>query len=185
MIHRVDRRAPPSSGFSVIEVLVAATVGLMVLGLAFGLLRFVRASSEKTLAPQVALQMASRSALVQLEKELQQCVEFIRPKQGSSLTYFIARDKQNLILTGYVARDDAASQSAGRDIYQLYFHRHDYTPGANPALQRKVLDGIERISFTTLSPGALQVHMTLHELDKSYSLLTTVRARNVLSEGEL
>lgn len=182
---RTIRRLCLPGGFSLIEVLVAATVGLIVLGMAFGLLRFVRASSEQTLAPHVGLQMASRSALVQLEKELHQCVEFIRPKQGSSLTYFLARDRRNLILTGYVARDDAASLRAGRDIYQLYFHRHDYTPGTNPALQRKVLDGIERVSFTTLSPGVLQIHLTLHELGKSYSLLTTVRARNVLSEGEL
>lgn len=173
------------SGFSVMEVLVGMVLALMVSVAAMGLLRFVRASTEQTLAPHMGLQMASRSALVHLVKELQECVEFLRPQQGASSSYFIARDKLNLILTGYTARDDAASRLAGRDIFALYLHRYDYVPGADPAKQRRALDGIERAAFTTLSPGILQVHLTLHEQGKSYTLLTTVRARNVLAEGEL
>lgn len=181
----MTRRRPRSGAFSVVEVLVGVALALVVLGVAFGLLRFVRASTEQTLAPQLGLQMASRSALVQLVKQLQECVEFLRPQQGSSLTYVIARDKTNFMLTGYVARDDVASRAAGRNLYQLYLHRYDYVPGPDPAKQLKILDGIERAAFTTLSPGVLQIHLTLHEQGKSYTLLTTVRARNVLAEGEL
>lgn len=171
--------------YSLAEVLVAAGLCLLVLGAAFGLLRFMRTSGEQVLGPAMGLQMASRSAMIQLVKELQECVEFIRPQQGLSLTYFVARDKVNRILTGYVARDAAASQAAGRDLYRLYLHRHEYEPAPDPAKQRKVLEGIERASFTTLSPAVLQIHLTLHEQGKSYTLLTTVRARNVHTEAEL
>jgi hypothetical protein len=188
-VARRSHRAPAGrrwwAGLGFIEVLVGATLTLIVFGIAYGLMRFSRVSTEQTIGPNLGLQSASRVALLKLIKELQECIEFVRPRQGASLNYFIARDKLNQILTGYIARNDDASDRAGRDIFDLHLHRHDVGKARPPSRHTRLLPGIERLSFTALSSGVIQIHMTLHEQGKSYTLLTTVRARNVLMEGEL
>lgn len=179
--HRLRR------GFTLVEVSIALTVALLVIGAAFALHRFATVSTQQTLGPQLGLQTASRAALVQFIREIQESIEIVRPAQGCTLNYFVARDKLNQFLVGYVAPKAGAAGGGGTDpaLQELYLYRHDYDHDDPARQQRKVLDGVERITFTTLSPGVLQIHMTLWDQGRDYTLLTTVRARNILAEGEL
>lgn len=163
--------------------MLAVVLGVVCLSVAYMFLRSARVSTESTLGPQMGLQQAARKALVEMIKEVQESIEIVRPQAGSSLTYFIARDKINDILTAYLVKNDAASAKAGRDIHDLYMHRYDY--GASVKAAEAKVSGIERASFTTLSSGLLQIHLELYENGKTYPLLTTVRCRNILPEGEL
>lgn len=170
-------------GASLVEALIGLAVAGMVLGLAFGLYRFGVVATGGTVAPQVGLQTASRKALVDFIREIQETIEIVRPPAGSTLSYFIARDKINRILTAYLVKNAADSAAAGRDLYDLWVHRKDYPP--EPSTQVRMLTRVERLTFTTLSPGLIQIHLDLNEAGKTYSLLTSVRSRNILTEGKL
>lgn len=169
--------------FTMIEMLVGLGIFVVLSGMAYGLLRFGVISIGATVAPQVGLQMASRKAMVDFIKEIQECIEVARPLPGSTMTYFVARDKTNRIMTAYMVKNAADSAGAGRDIFDLFVHKKDF--GTLPPEQRKVLSQVERLTFTSLSPGLLQIHADLHEQGKTYALLTAVRTRNILAEGRL
>jgi type II secretory pathway pseudopilin PulG len=170
--------------FTMIEILVGFGIFLVLAGVAYGLLRFGIVSVGATVAPQVGLQMASRKAMVEFIKQIQECIEVARPLPGSTMTYFVARDKVNRIMTAYLVKNAADSTTAGKDIFDLYVHTKDFTPGKAPT-NTKVLSNLERLTFTSLSPGLLQIHADLHEQGKTYALLTAVRTRNILAEGRL
>jgi hypothetical protein len=171
--------------FSILETLVAVAIGVMVMGGAYLFLRSARVSTEATLGPQMGLQANARKALMEMIKEVQESIELVRPQAGSTLNYFVARDKLNRILTGYIARNVADSDKAGRDIHDLYVYRYDYGDTPPLANQRLVLGGIERAGFSGLSSGLLQIHLELHDHGKTYPILTTIRCRNILPEAEL
>lgn len=167
---------------TLVEILVGLAVTVVISGAAYGLMRFGIVSVGQTVTPQVGLQTASRKAMVDFIREIQEAIEIARPVPGSTLTYFVARDKTNCIVTAYLARNDADSTTAGRDIYDLYLNRKDF---AGPSSQRKMLTHVERVTFTALSPGLIQVHLDVNESGKSYAMLTAVRCRNILGEGRL
>ena len=169
--------------FTVIETLMALVLAVMISGIAYEMWRFGFVSVGSTVTPQVGLQMATRKAMVDFVREVQQCIEVARPVPGSTLNYFIARDRTNGILTAYLVKNAADSAAAGIDLYDMYVDHKGFGP--DPTTRQKMLSRVERLTFTALSPGLLQIHLDLHEQDKSYALLTAVRCRNILSEGRL
>lgn len=169
-------------GFSLIEVLVGMGLLVVISGIAYGLMRFGIVSIGTTVTPQIGLQTASRKAMVDFIREIQESIEIARPVPGTTLSYFVARDKTNCVLTVFSVKNAADSAAAGKDIFDVYLNRKRFT---QPDEQRRLLSRVERLAFTSLSPGLLQIHLDLFEGGKTYSLLTAVRTRNILAEGRL
>ena len=167
---------------TLIEILVGLAIMVVLSGVAYQLMRFGIVSVGSTVAPQVGLQTASRKAMVDFIREIQEAIEVARPLPGSTLAYFVARDKTNCIVTVFSVKNDADSTAAGKDIFDVFLNRKQFT---KPDEQRRMLSHVERLTFTALSPGLLQIHLDLNEAGKTYSLLTAVRARNILAEGRL
>lgn len=165
-----------------VEILVGMGLLVIISGVAYGLMRFGIVSVGTTVTPQLGLQTASRKAMVDFIREVQESIEIARPLPGTTLTYFVARDKTNCVVTVYSVKNAADSTAAGKDIFDVYLHRKRFT---KPDEQKRILTKVERLTFTALSPGLLQVHLDLNEGGKTYSLLTAVRTRNILSEGKL
>lgn len=182
---RTDARAAGAGrGYTLVEVLVAFAVVVLVLATAWMMHRSGTVSVQATLGPQMGLQMNTRKALVEFIKELQECVEFVRPYQGSTLTYLLARNKLDQVLLAYMVKNDAASRREGVDLHDVFVYEHDESVG--PASRQRLLFGnVTRLSFTTLGSGVVQIRMDVYEQGRSYPLLTTVRARNIAPEGEL
>jgi len=170
-------------GFTLLESLIGLGLFALIFGVAYGLWRFGAVSVGNSVTPQVGLQMATRKAMVDFVREIQECVEVARPVPGSTLNYFIARDKTNGILLAYLVKNPTDSAAAGIDLYDMYVNHKGF--GTVASTQNKMLSRVERLTFTALSPGLLQIHLDLHEQDKTYALLTAVRCRNILSEGRL
>jgi hypothetical protein len=179
-------RKPLRRGVSVLELLVAVCIGVLVIGGGAMLTRFARVSTEASLGPSMGAQMQSRKALVELIRELQECIEFVRPSAGATLSYLLARDKLNRVLVLYLVDNAEQTTRAGRPMRDLYLYRYEPDGGGSPeASQRWVLGGVENASFTTLSSGVIQVHLELFESGKTFPFLTAVRARNIHTEAEL
>jgi hypothetical protein len=173
------------TGFSVLEMLLATALALLVLVAAHQRLRGARVATDLTLAPQAELQSATAVLLLDLVQELKESIEVVKPAEGTTLNYAVVRDKLNELLLVYPVLDEAATRSSGRPLYDLYLHRTD--PSAQPLAtrQRLLIRGVERIAFTSLSSGALQVHINIHRDGRVYSLLTTIRMGNIASEAAL
>lgn len=167
---------------TLIESLIGIGLALVVCGIAFEMWRFGVVSVGSTVSPQVGLQMASRKAMVDFIKEIQECIEVARPLPGTTTDFIIARDKVNDILSAYLVKNDADSAAAKVPLYDLYV---DHKPVGKPSTPLKMLGKVERCTFTGLSPGLVQIHLDVHEQDRSYALLTAVRTRNILGEGNL
>lgn len=175
---------PVRRAFSLIEILVAGSLLVAISGTAFLLLR-ESGLPDPGMATHVSLQSATRVALVRFIKELQESVEFVRPVQGTTLAYCVARDKVNQIVVIYMVPNEGDSRAAGRSLHDLHLYRYDYDLDAPERNQVRILSRVERAAFTALSPGLVQIDIQLHEAGRSYTLLTTIRARNILGEGIL
>jgi len=181
----VDGQPLKRAGVSIPEMLIAICVAVVVLGTGGMLLRFARASTEVTLGPNMGAQMASRKALVEMIRELQECIEFVRPSAGASLTYLLARDKLNRVLVIYLVVNAEQSARAGRPLHDLYLYQYEPAGRTPPENHRLLMGGVERAAFTALSSGVMQVHLDLFEQGKTFPFLTAVRARNIQTEAEL
>lgn len=167
-----------------VEVLLAASLMVLLLGGAFFALSASERSIGSTLGPQMAVQSEARKALMVLIRELQESVGIVRPPQGCSLNYFIVRDKLNHIVVTYLVKNEPDSARAGCPLYDCYLVRHDYEGRGLPS-RRRLFSSVEKLTFTTLSAGLLQIRLDLHDQGKSFALLTAVRLRNVYLDGGL
>lgn len=175
---------PRRRGLSTIELLIALVISTIVVGVVFGFFRFARVSTERTVGPQLALGEASRQALLELIRELQEAIEVNRPIQGSTLTYFVVRDKLNQVLVGYLVTNPQAKTQDGRPLFDLILDRTSFGGPSTPK-KKKLLSNLERFTVTGLSPALIQIHADFHEQGRSFAFFTTIRARNVFSDNDL
>ena len=169
---------------SLVEVLLAFGLVVTLLATAFMMWRGGTMSVQTTLGPQMGLQMTTRKAFLDLIKELQECIEFVRPTEGSTLTYLVARDKLDRVLLVYMTPDPVATAREGVALNNVYVYAYDQTISA-AARQRLLLGSVSRLTFTSLGSGVTQIRLDAYEQGRSYPLLTSVRARNIAQEGEL
>src|SRR5258708_9215884 len=103
-----------------------------------------------TVAAQVGLQTASRKAMVEFIKELQESIEVARPLPGSTLNYFIARGRTNCITTSFLVKNAADSAAAGIDLYDPSIDHRDFGGKSN---QVKSLSSAEPCTLARAASG--------------------------------
>lgn len=181
MIHRRGRSAGARTlrAITLLEALIVLGVLGLVLGIVVWVLWFGTASSLR-LAPQMALQQASRKAVVRFLRDLQQGMEVLLPLPGATLPYAVARDDVSAICFYHlVSRTDRPDGTM-----ELWRYRMD--PGQAPRGERElILSNVRRLSFTARSEGALQLNLLLAEGAEEYAIITTVRLRNIASAEEV
>jgi hypothetical protein len=163
------------------EMLIGAGLAVVLLGLVVELLRHGSRSTHG-LTARMSLQQESRKAIVRFLKEVQQGMEVIRPVPGSTLSYALVRDKMSLVRWYYLVGKPASDPAAGP--YELWRHLDDPAMAAGERAER-LLDNVQRVTFTSTSEGALQLHVTLRESGTESAVLTTVRLRNLASAEQL
>ena len=163
-------------GFTLVEGLVAVWVALLVIGTAVGLLtqgNWIAAH----LTPQLSMEQNSRKALVRLLAELQEGMEVVNPRPGSTATFAVVRDRVSRMRMYYQV-------SAGDGTSELWRTVDD--PDLPPAARKeRLLPSIKRLTFSSRSEGALQVNLVLTEGGQEYALLTAVRLRNIAAAEEV
>ena len=173
--------APASSrrAFSIAEAIIAVAVLAMMIGCIVWILGFGTRSTGR-LTPQLSLQQASRKAIVRFLREVQEGMEVLSPRPGSTLSYALVRDKVSQVRWFY-----QLPMAGSRDnLLELWRYVDD--PDV-PMAQRKelMLTHVKRLTFTSRGEGALQVNLLLAEGDQEYAMLTTVRLRNIASAEEI
>lgn len=165
------------TGFNLTEVLLAVTLAAALLGGSFGMVVWARRAGDRGVTPQVATQILARRALVDLTRELQEASEVLRPPPGSSLGYMLVRDKLNRLVLLYTVR-------SGGGLELRSFTRDPSRPGAS-GLDRLLVTSLERVAFSSLAPGLIQVHFSVRDQSHTLPVLTAIRLRNAPAEADL
>ena len=166
------------SAFSLVEVMVALGLFGLLIGSVVWLFGFGGRSTVR-LTGQMSLQQNSRKAVVRLLRELQEGMQVLSPTPGTTLSYALIRDKLSQVRWFY-----QVPQAGRSDVYDLVRYVHD--PSIPEAKRTEtLLQNVKRLTFTSRSEGALQVNLLLVEDEREFSLLTTVRLRNLASAEEL
>lgn len=170
---------PPGRGLTVIEIVIAVALLSLLMGAAFWVFVYGGRSTSR-LTKQLSLQQASRKAIVRFLREVQEGMEVLSPRPGSTLSYALVRDKVSLVRWFY-----QVPQGAGANpLYELWRYLDDPDTPADRRAE-PLLRNVRRLTFTSRSEGALQVNLILEEEDQQYSILTTVRLRNLPSAEEV
>lgn len=157
--------------FSLVEVLVGIGLLVALIAAAVWLFSFANRSTAR-LAGQMAVQQASRKALVRLIRELQEGMEVMRPAPGATLSYALVRDSVSRVVWYF-----QEPQPGAPGLFVLKRFREGQT--------EVLLTHLKRLTFTSRSEGAVSMNVELAEEDRSYALLTTVRSRNLASAEQL
>lgn len=164
-------------GTSLIELLFAVSVAAVLLGAAFGAMIWARRAGEAGVASHVSAQMLARRSMEALTRELEESIEVVRPPPGATLNHLLVRDKLNRLLVIY-----PVETSGGLSL--RVFRMDPTLPDAVPE-DRVLVRLLERVAFTTLGPGMVQVHLTVRDQGHAYPVFTAIRCRNAPSEAEL
>lgn len=155
------------AGVTLIEALLAAVIGLALLGAALELLRAGQRLTVQEVE-MLGLQLDAQRALAQLLRDLQEGMCVVLPQPGHTLPYAVVRDKENQ-LVHYALVDDPPRAT-------LRLRRALCTPAG--ATTSYMLAGLRRMTFTAQSDGALRLHATLEEGKRAFAFHTQVRMRN-------
>lgn len=166
------------AGFTLVEALLALALALVLIILLFGIVSYSTRSTAR-LGSKLAAQQAQRKAVVRFLREVQESMEVVSPRAGSTLGYAVLRDKLALLRWYYLVQ-----QGNAPDMFELRMYRHD---DSLPPGQREevLLQNVRRLAFTTRTEGALQINLVLGEEGAESTVLTTVRLRNIAAAEEL
>jgi hypothetical protein len=176
--HASYDRIQTRRALSLAEVVVVLGLLSLLIGGAVWLF-FFGGSTAQRLTPQLSLQQKSRIAVVRLLREIQEGMEVLSPTPGLTLSYALISDKLALVRWYFLLK---SQNDPGQFELWRYVDDRTLPPGQRRVL---LLTNIRRLTFTCQSEGALQINLALAEENSQYSILTTVRLRNLPSAEEL
>ncbi|MBI4860497.1 MAG: hypothetical protein HY815_09570 [Candidatus Riflebacteria bacterium] len=165
MLARVGPARP--GGFTVIEVVVCCLILALVLYALFDLLGAGTKMSRQELEL-LGLQADSQRSVVRFLATIQESMEVMLPQPGSTLPYAMVRDKLNQVVVFSLV------ESKTKGEYDLKMEL--LTPQGRSG--QSIMSGVSRLTFSTLSDGALRLHMTLMTGNRRYAFYTQIRCRN-------
>ena len=164
--------------FTLTEVLVAVGLFSVLITSAVWLFSYGVASTRR-LTPQIAAQQNGRKAVVRLIQDVQESMEVMQPRPGSTLPYAVVMDKLGNARLYYQV---ASRTQPGTN--ELWRYVDDPSLSAAERSQLMFAD-VARLAFTSQGEGTLSLDLSLAEGESVYALLTTIRLRNLASAEEL
>ena len=160
------------------EAIIGLVLACALLIAMYELVSFATHSTAR-LAPKLAAQQATRKAVARVLSELQESMEVVSPRAGSTLAYAVVRDRLALLRWYFLVQ-----QAGAPNLYELHVYRHDPKLAAGQR-EEVLMRNVRRLAFTARTEGALQVNLLAGEEGRDTSILTTVRLRNIASAEEL
>ncbi len=144
---------------------------------AFRALSVFSGKQSENLGKRLVLQMEARRALLSLYDDLQQGIEIVIPKPGSTLPYVVFRDFVNDIRVIFQEKDAELSKTEGQDLFRVMEVRCS-PEGTRPSVTRLLMKYVTRLQFTAYDPGSLLLTCSMAGGKGTFSLVNFVRLRN-------
>lgn len=158
-------RARP--GATLVEMLIALVLISIILTVVYSMLWTGR-RMEEGVGAHLGLQGDARIALVRVIRDLQEGIIVVSPEPGRTQSSAVIRDRLGRMLMYAVI--------PGPKPGTFLLERHLASPSGYE--KQRVMDGIERITFTALSDAALMLHVVLVDGERRFPFHTEVRLRN-------
>jgi len=167
------------TGFSFIELIVVAGI----LGLVFLMAIKFFIESQKVAAPKITsnilLQMKAQKTADAIILRIRECSEVVRPNLGETCPFVVMKDERNRICILYSEADEKNSRLFKKKLYRLVSYISDYSGVYNPAREKILVDSLDKISFTSISPCSVQVTATVSGEEGKYQFITHVGLMNL------
>lgn len=172
-----------NKGFSFVEMIVAMLLMAAFFGTGYKAWQTFTHKKAENLSKRLVLQMEARKAFLNLTRELQQGIEVVVPKPGTTLPYLVYKDYVNNLRVVFLEEDQVRSREEQRKIYRaISAFRDPSSPTAGPPVT--LMEHVVRLNFTTHSVGGVLVSARLHGGSGDYSLVNFIRLQNVSAEEE-
>ena len=170
-------------GFSFLETVLAMLLLAAFFGTGFKAWQTSTHKKSENLSKRLVLQMEARKAFLNLTRELQQGIEIILPKPGTTLPFLVYKDYTNSLRVVNHEEDPARTREQKRPMFRTISTRRDPSePTAGPPVI--LMEYVARLNFTAHSAGGILVSVRLHGGSGDFSLINFIRLQNVSAEEE-
>lgn len=169
----IDR--PPKAGVTLVELLVAATV-LMLVGMVG--LRLVRSFSfsQAKVVDRLSINLDAIRASDRLATVVRNAIEVVRPELGETTPFLVLRNAENELVLVYLKPDQPGSVVPGKPTYQVVAATR-HAMGART--EETVLFGaVRRLTFTSTTPNQVSFRLTVGNAKSEFELLSQVALMN-------
>lgn len=155
-----------TAGMTFVELIVAASIFMMILSVVVVQSRNSRIASNK-LTQTLSFQMEVRKVTDKLSETLNNATEIVKPLEGSSLSFLVVKNLRNHLQTLFLEK---ATQKSD-EPFLLMSYIDEFT-GPKPENKKKITANVKSITFTNSSPGMVVVHLVM--LDKNGQELSSI-----------
>ncbi len=165
-------------GYTLVELLVGATIMTVVLTVAF---RFMAHMNQvaPNISERLALQMEARKAADSMVNLVRESTEIVKPSLGESRPYLVYKDTLNYTTVLYLIKDDKSSKTCKKNLYKLVQYRDEYTGKYEPGNEKVLFEAVERLTFTCLSPMNVLANVTVANEKGNYQFITFLGVMNL------
>ena len=170
-------------GFSFLETILAMLLMAAFFGTAFKAWQTFTHKKSENLSRRLVLQMEARKAFLNLTRELQQGIEIVIPKPGTTLPFLVYKDYGNNLRIVYLEEDSVRTREQKRPMFRaISAWRDPSQPTAGQPVT--LMEYVARLNFTTHSAGGVLVSANLHDGTGDFALINFIRLQNVSAEEE-
>jgi hypothetical protein len=98
---------------------------------------------------------------------------------GETLPFLVFKDIINQTTILYLEPNNPASEFLKKRVYKLVAYRTDYSGSYNAKQEQILLETVRRMTFTSLSPNAVQVNATVLNERDEFQFLAHIGLMNI------
>ncbi|MBF0499312.1 MAG: type II secretion system protein [Candidatus Riflebacteria bacterium] len=169
--------------FTLVELLIGLAILGMLFATGFKAWQLFSGQQAENLSKRLILQMEARKAFLNLSKQLQEGIEIVSPRPGTTIPYLVFKDYLNNVRMVYLEEDPVRTRSEKRPIYRALMVIRDSTSGitGQPSL---LMEHVVKLNFTSHSTSGILVTCTLHGGSGDFGLINFIRLQNSATEDE-
>ncbi|HNW36973.1 MAG TPA: type II secretion system protein [Candidatus Ozemobacteraceae bacterium] len=167
------------TAFSIIEILVVMGLISLITTAVFRAKSTFLGSFQSEVTNRLILQSNAQRATDKLFMEIKKGTDIIRPLLGETAPFLVYKNMQKQMGFMYLDHDASNSKLFKKELFKLVSYVDDYTGGYKQKNERVIVDSVQRLSFTSISPNSVQIDMTLANDKQSFECLTHLGIMNL------
>ncbi len=162
----------PKSGTTLVEILVVMGILSFLSAVLFRVYTNFQGSFQKDVTNRLVLQINSQRAADKLFLEIKKGTDIVRPLLAETTPFLVYKDIRKRTGFLYLDRDKENSSLFKKDLYKLVSYVCDYSGSYKPENERIIVNSVQSLWFTAITPSSVQIDMTLANDRQSFEFLT-------------
>ncbi|MBF0407310.1 MAG: type II secretion system protein [Candidatus Riflebacteria bacterium] len=164
---------------TLVELIVAMFLLSFLSALGFRVFSHFQSAFQRDLTGRLTLQTEALRAAEKLFIEVKKGTEIVLPMPGQTLPYFVYKDIKNLVCIVYPDNDIQSSKQFKKTLMRLISYVDAPDGNFHKENLSVIINGVERVAFTGISPVSVQFNLTLANDRQSFEFLSHVGVMNM------